>query len=210
MSESVTASILKKTDILATPTNLRLNLSETSVTAVFDESPNANLYVVFYSTDSNFSSYRYVTTVGNTASVSRLSGGETYYFRVQARDTTKTYFSSDYSNVVSVRVPTTETKSTVVTTLEDIVDEFDGLISLREAIAYAGEDGLGTVITFDAAPAGGTIHLSGTELVITKPLTIDASAYYDTNTDQPGISVDAGGKSRVFIALARNFKEYLR
>lgn len=76
----------------------------------------------------------------------------------------------------------------VVTTLEDVVDNEDDVISLREAIERAIE---GDVITFDASLAGGTIILNGTQLEITKGITIDAS-------DVGGITIDANGQSRVF------------
>jgi hypothetical protein len=82
----------------------------------------------------------------------------------------------------------TETPSTVVTTLEDVVDETDGLISLREAISYAKN---GDVISFDFSLAGGTITLNGTQLEIAAAVTIDAS-------DVGGVTIDANGKSRVF------------
>ncbi|MDR1958641.1 MAG: right-handed parallel beta-helix repeat-containing protein, partial [Planctomycetaceae bacterium] len=93
--------------------------------------------------------------------------------------------------------PAKETASTVVTTNLDVVDEYDGLISLREAIAYAGTDGLGTAITFDDSLRNAVIVLGGTELridkelAITNNLTIDAA---DLN-----ITIDADQKSRVFI-----------
>ena len=75
-----------------------------------------------------------------------------------------------------------EAPSVVVTTLEDVVDPFDGMISLREAVEYAGSsfyvDGKTTVvdrnITFDPSLAGGTIELQSS-LEITKCLTIDAT-----------------------------------
>ncbi|MCL2120241.1 MAG: pre-peptidase C-terminal domain-containing protein, partial [Planctomycetaceae bacterium] len=67
-----------------------------------------------------------------------------------------------------------ETPSIVVTTLADTVDEYDGLVSLREAIAYAGTNGLGTVITFDESLIGGTIVLGGQQLVIDKDVSINA------------------------------------
>ena len=56
-----------------------------------------------------------------------------------------------------------------VTTASDRVDPSDGNITLREAIAYAGTEGLGMSIQFDIAS---TIALDGTELVIDKSLTI--------------------------------------
>ena len=81
-----------------------------------------------------------------------------------------------------------ETPSTVVTTLLDIVDETDGLISLREAVLYAEAGG---TVTFDAALAGRRIVLDGAELAIDKSITINASAV-------GGITIDGGGRSGVF------------
>ncbi|MBQ6826593.1 MAG: right-handed parallel beta-helix repeat-containing protein, partial [Thermoguttaceae bacterium] len=110
--------------------------------------------------------------------------------------------SGDYTGSVSItsaQVWRPETPSLVVTTSSDVVDEADGLISLREAIQYAETDAsLGGVITFDASLKGKTITLSGTQLKISKGLTVDASALYDAENDVPGITVDADGKSRVF------------
>ncbi|MCR5359307.1 MAG: hypothetical protein K6E55_05420 [Thermoguttaceae bacterium] len=76
----------------------------------------------------------------------------------------------------------------VVTTLDDVVNAEDGLLSLREAIDAAV---LGDIITFDASLAGGTITLSGSQLEISKPVTVTAA---DLNG---GITVDAAGASRV-------------
>ncbi|MDO5309504.1 MAG: choice-of-anchor Q domain-containing protein [Planctomycetia bacterium] len=76
----------------------------------------------------------------------------------------------------------TEAPAVVVTTLDDIVDPFDGKISLREAIDYAGSSyylngattRVGRTITFDPTLANGVITLTET-LEITKCVTIDAS-----------------------------------
>lgn len=89
----------------------------------------------------------------------------------------------------------TEVPSVVVTTLEDVVDPFDGKISLREAIDYAGSaynaDGrvqkVGTRITFDASLAGKTIALAET-LDVTKCVTVDAVGL------KGGLTLDAGGE----------------
>jgi hypothetical protein len=49
----------------------------------------------------------------------------------------------------------------------------------------------GATVQFDPSLAGQTIVLTGTEIAITQPITIDGSG-------APGIIVDAGNKSRVF------------
>ena len=88
-------------------------------------------------------------------------------------------------------VPDPETPSTVVTTETDVVDLYDGQISLREAIGYADDD-LSATVTFDASLDGVTIVLDGTPLVLEKSLTIDASAL-------ESLTIDAGGNSNVMV-----------
>ena len=76
----------------------------------------------------------------------------------------------------------------MVTTTADVVDETDGLLSLREALAEAG-----TLITFDPtlyAEGPATIALAGTHLSVNKNVSIEG----------PGaelLSIDARGESRV-------------
>ncbi|MBQ3388243.1 MAG: hypothetical protein IJG60_03425 [Thermoguttaceae bacterium] len=82
-----------------------------------------------------------------------------------------------------------ETHSTIVTTLIDVVDEIDRLISLREAVALYAEEG--DTITFAPELAGGTIALNGNQLEISRGITIDA-------TSVGGITIDANQSSRVF------------
>ncbi|MBR5414413.1 MAG: hypothetical protein IK105_00570 [Thermoguttaceae bacterium] len=81
-----------------------------------------------------------------------------------------------------------ETPSLTVTTALDVVNDTDGLISLREAVLYANA---GDVITFDAPLAGTAIILNGTELFIDKGVSIDAAGIN-------GMTIDGDGKSRVF------------
>ena len=81
-----------------------------------------------------------------------------------------------------------ETPSTVVTTVLDVADETDGLISLREAILYAAA---GDTVTFDPSLASRTIVLDGADLVIDKNLSIDASAL-------SGITIDGNYMNRIF------------
>ncbi|MCL2639318.1 MAG: dockerin type I domain-containing protein [Phycisphaerales bacterium] len=81
-----------------------------------------------------------------------------------------------------------EAKSIVVTTHLDVIDDTDGLISLREALIYAQP---GDTITFAASMAGKTITLNGQTLTFTKNITINATGR--------NITIDAGGKSRAMI-----------
>ena len=68
--------------------------------------------------------------------------------------------------------------SLVVTTLDDVVDNRDGVTSLREAITFAnsgdadGVDGIADTITFDPDLQGGTIVLENGELNIDESLNI--------------------------------------
>ena len=80
-----------------------------------------------------------------------------------------------------------ETPSTVVTTVLDVADETDGLISLREAILYAAAG----IPSPSPSLASRTIVLDGADLVIDKNLSIDASAL-------GGITIDGDARSRIF------------
>lgn len=80
-----------------------------------------------------------------------------------------------------------ETPSTVVTTEKDVIDDSDGLISIREAISYASD---GDTVTFDESLSRKTILLAGTELSVNKSLVVDAS-------DIGGITIDGNDLSRV-------------
>ncbi len=89
-----------------------------------------------------------------------------------------------------------EIPSTIVTTQLDVMDPFDELISLREAIAYAGGD-LGNTITFSDTIdwSANPIQLELGALIIDKDLTIssaDASGVFQS------ITIDGQGASRIF------------
>ena len=90
----------------------------------------------------------------------------------------------------------TEAVTWVVNTLDNPTewDATDDVISLREAIDSAST---GDTIIFDDSLAGGTITLSGTQLEISNGITIDA-------TSIGGITIDAGGRSRVFYITGSN------
>lgn len=98
---------------------------------------------------------------------------------------TGTLYSTGSDSEASVPryIPVPETPSTIVTTVEDVVDEYDNLISLREAIAVYSNDG--DTVVVDESLAGATFTLLaenggfqiGSSLTIEGAnATIDASA----------------------------------
>ena len=91
--------------------------------------------------------------------------------------------------------PGREAASTIVDTVEDVFDLYDGRISLREAIHHAGTGSLGTKVTFAGSLEGATIVLGGTPIWIDKTLTVDASA-------PESLTIDGDGRSRVFTVTA--------
>lgn len=92
--------------------------------------------------------------------------------------------------------PPLESPSLVVTTLADVQDDNDGVISLRDAIASATSGVLSGTITFDAELFGvdGGIHLNGTKLRIAADMVIDGDIDGDGFAD---LTLDVGGLSRV-------------
>jgi predicted outer membrane repeat protein len=96
--------------------------------------------------------------------------------------------------------PYVDVASLVVTTTADLVNPWDGVISLREAIATANDGTLSGTITFasgagQAFAGGGTITLGGSELLLTRgDITIDGDIDDDGVAD---VVIDAGGLSRV-------------
>lgn len=86
-----------------------------------------------------------------------------------------------------------ETPGLFVNTAADATNAFDGVTSLREAIAYADSLGGGT-ITFASNLAGQTITLGGSQLELTataNPVVIDAASI-------GGITISGNNASRVF------------
>ena len=97
---------------------------------------------------------------------------------------------------VAFALTNTEAPSLVLSTHRDVMDEFDGLTSLREAIAYANSHPGPDTITFQPDAFGKaprTIKLIGGPLVLTDPAT--------TTILGPGarrLTISGGRRSRVF------------
>ena len=202
---------------LQSPTDLTVvSIDSTSVVLTWsDNSQTESGYSVEYSTDVGvnwtfipttgegpritFSGYtpsvpEFVATSGFVPTSSQnqitdtlegLSPNREYWFRVAAQGRTDQGTQDSNWSTPSV-ASTPESPSTLVTTLEDVVDAEDGGISLREAMTVYGK--AGDTITFDASLANGTITLNGTQIVLTKNLTIEGA----------GVTIDAHGQSRVF------------
>jgi hypothetical protein len=69
-----------------------------------------------------------------------------------------------------------EPLSNIVTTTLDNINPSDGLISLREAIIYAGREGLTSTVTFSDTVKNNTIELYGSSIFISnKTVTIDGT-----------------------------------
>lgn len=77
---------------------------------------------------------------------------------------------SDASVVIS-RAAASEVPSVVVTTAEDVVDAFDGVVSLREAMELYGRSG--DTITFDPSLAGSVVNIAAQKLKPAYDFTID-------------------------------------
>ncbi|MBQ7813796.1 MAG: hypothetical protein IJ387_04785, partial [Thermoguttaceae bacterium] len=81
--------------------------------------------------------------------------------------------------------------SSTVTTELDVVDPTDGLISIREALAYAEQKSslYGNTVTFDASLDGKTIVLDGV-IELTRDITFDGAGV--------DITLSGDGKDRIF------------
>ncbi|MBL4767736.1 MAG: right-handed parallel beta-helix repeat-containing protein, partial [Rhodobacteraceae bacterium] len=94
-------------------------------------------------------------------------------------------------------IAVSEQASLIVTTTADVVDAFDGVTSLREAVALANSNVDDSAITFDATvfAGGGVITLAGTDLDITTAMSISGDIDGDAKAD---VTIDGDDASRIF------------
>ena len=164
---------------LDAPMLAAIDATTNSITVEWDAIANASGYTLQYKR-SNVSTWttasKTIETTISQYTIDNLNAGTNYNFRISANGS-DSYASSNYSEVVTYStIATDETPSTIVTTATDVVNPTDGLISLREAIAYAAN---GATITFNSLLRGKTITLES-ELLVEKPLVIDGGAYQIT------------------------------
>lgn len=84
----------------------------------------------------------------------------------------------------------------LITTLDDVIDATDGVLSLREALAAANQNAAADRISFDAALAGGTLILTQGSLTITETVEIDGDSDADGLRD---ITLSGGGATRLIV-----------
>ena len=160
-------------------------------TVVKDSSAaDGNGLFVWYSEDG--STYAYSTTAEGTDKVKIRGTDASAATILLTHDSTGREMRNSKASVGSVYSFTKELPSLVVNTLEDVSDDADHFISLREAIAYQKADPtLGSTITFDQSLSG-YLELTS-ELSITQSgLTIDGGV------DAGVITIKAAEASRVF------------
>ncbi|MBQ2789310.1 MAG: S8 family serine peptidase, partial [Thermoguttaceae bacterium] len=204
-SESIVVSATSgsASDLAITSTDVAYVATSLTATGSFSGSATATLKL----TDAGGVVVKeFAKTVGQAGtfswneSLGTLAAGE--YTLTLTVDSGRTYDErSEIDNVYTKKFAVVNEKpSLVVTTASDVVDDADGQISLREAIAYADLfPTLGGTITFASALKGQTIALNGAELALAQAVTIDASALCDAENGVPGLTLDAGGLSRVFF-----------
>ena len=128
-----------------------------------------------------------ISKSATTYNVSGLSGATLYKFRIKGNGDNVYYVDSDWSNTVSQK--TKETPSVVVNSTLDVIDAYDGNITLREAlITYRAQ---GTTVTFTSGMAGKTITL-GSQIALTQAATINASSL------SSAVTVSGGNNTRIF------------
>lgn len=107
--------------------------------------------------------------------------------------TTFTFDMRSVNDAPELELPAASGYTFTVTTLEDSVDDTDGVLSLREALALAQD---GDSITFDASLLGGMIDLAET-LTITKQVYINGAP-----GGGPGITLEVGNFTAVVVSEA--------
>ncbi|MGL6196236.1 MAG: choice-of-anchor Q domain-containing protein [Thermoguttaceae bacterium] len=154
------------------------------------KSPTSDGYFVsLFVTDSDDNKFlgRAAPNVLHNYSISRYSISNAPYYFTSYKNGNLTGRIEGYTSLErSVYIPQMEM------TVTNTADSGPG--SLRHAIDTVMDGG---TIKFDLSLSNRTINLSGTELLIDKSITIDASELYDYELSVPGFTINAVKKSQV-------------
>lgn len=131
--------------------------------------------------------------------------GSTYFpFVTDARGTGFDRVSGGTLDIGAFEVqelPADDPVTITVTTLDDVMDNNDGVTSLREAIEAAKALGGDDIIEFDASLSGGRIDLIEGQLTTTGNLTINGDVDHDGSAD---VTISGSTFGRVFLITSGN------
>ncbi|MBP3694024.1 MAG: fibronectin type III domain-containing protein [Thermoguttaceae bacterium] len=132
--------------------------------------PNASGYMIEYAANADLENAQTQTfTDSGALTISGIEADTEYFFRVKSIGTGE-YADSKWSEAQSLTIQR-EAESLIVDTVLDVVDAYDGVTSIREAIALAKD---GETVTFAESMRDQTIVLNGTPLELTKAVSLDA------------------------------------
>ena len=184
---------------ISIPSIKTVSSSSGKITISWTNIPNATKYYVAYAEGNGAFVTQSVTGGKTSLALSNLTPNALYRLKVRALNPAAN--ASEWSEIVTRLAGDPESASTVVTTLSDVVDAYDGQISFREAIKYAKA---GDTISFDQSLNNGVIELTGGQLFITKSnITVDASALDSLTVDANRLSraMRISGQSCTVIGL---------
>ncbi|MBO5436492.1 MAG: leucine-rich repeat domain-containing protein, partial [Thermoguttaceae bacterium] len=187
---------------LAVPSLNASDAGTSYVTVKIGNAANASGYTLQYSTNSSFTNAQTKTfPASGEHTISGLMANTNYFFRVKANGS-GSHTDSEWTEMqLWTKKPLEkEAGSLIVNTTMDVVDAYDGVTSIREAISFAKE---GETVTFDESMRDQTIVLNGTQLSLTKAVSLDAG---DLN-----VTLDGDGKSGViYIDTYSKTAHYLK
>ena len=177
--------------------------TQNSISITWDAIQGATSYALEYVVAGSADAIIVDNLTTTSYKVTGLTPATNYAFRVRANNTVYSVPTSLWTNS-NVQ----ETPSTVVTTELDVVNAYDGLISLREALTRYSS--AGDTITFASSLRGKTIELDPDrgQFYINKSITIDASNLAGGNTQIDGLTISGRDESRImYISQADPYEE---